>query len=56
MKICTPRKFPAVQYHNLFFVQVADIGAFATSSEALLSVLTDGDLVTWGKRQEFQRQ
>ena len=34
---------------------MADIGAYATSSEALLSVLTDGDLVTWGRRQEFQR-
>ena len=36
-------------------MQVADIGAYTTSSEALLSVLTDGDLVTWGRRQEFQR-
>ena len=36
-------------------LQVADIVCYATSSEGLLSVLTEGDLVTWGKRQEFQR-
>ncbi len=37
-------------------MQVSDIGAYATSSEALLAVLTEADLVTWGKRQEFQRK
>ncbi len=37
----------------IYHVQVADITAYATSSKALVTLLTEGNLIAWGKTQRI---